>query len=296
MVKFSRDSRLSGLGLVLGATACTGELPTEDITEAREALTTVYQAEAATDIDEGVVESEHAGFTGTGYVNINNFSDTFMLHIVNAPVANATTLRVRYANGTSSSRPIAVIVNGVTAGTMTGAPTGAWTTWVTSPAISINLLAGNNDIVHSSVVSAGMPNIDRFEIAQTFTQQVQAEAATDINEGVVENEHAGFTGTGYVNINNFSDTFMFHVVNSPVTATASLRVRYANGTSSSRPIAVTVNGVGVGTVSGGPTGAWTSWVVSPPISVNLVAGNNDIVHSSVVSAGMPNIDRFDLTF
>jgi hypothetical protein len=179
---------------------------------------------------------------------------------------------------------------------VTGAPTGAWTTWVTSPAIPINLLAGNNDIVHSSVVSAGMPNIDRFEIAQTFTQQVQAEAATDIQEGVIETEHAGFTGTGYVNINNFSNTFMFHVVESPVAATASLRVRYANGTSSNRPITIDVNGVNVGTVTGAPTGAWTTWVLSPPLSVNLVAGDNDITHSSVVSAGMPNVDRFDLTF
>ena len=281
---------------LLGATACSGEQPAEGIAEVQEALTTVYQAEAAADIDEGVVETQHAGFTGTGYVNINNFSNTFMLHIVNAPAAGAATLKVRYANGTGSNRPIDVIVNGSTAGTVSGAPTGAWTTWVTSPAISINLLAGNNDIVHSSVVSDGMPNLDRFEIAQTFTQQVQAEAATDIDEGVVETVHAGFTGTGYVNINNFSNTFMLHVFNSPVTATASLRVRYANGTSSNRPIAITVNGVTAGTVNGAPTGAWTTWVSSPAVSVNLVAGNNDIVHSSVVSDGMPNIDRFDLTF
>src|SRR5262249_25889944 len=97
-------------------------------------------------------------------------------------------------------------------------------------------------------------------------------------------------------LNNFSNTFMLHVYNSPVTATVSLRVRYANGATSNRPIAITVNGASGGTVNGAPTGAWTTWVLSPPVTVNLIAGNNDIVHSSVVAAGMPNIDPFDLTF
>lgn len=286
-------STLAGGLLVLGAAGCAGEAdngePEVATTEA--AITTAYQAEDAFDIDEGVVESIHSGFTGTGYVNINNFSNTFMWHIVNRPVAGAATLRVRYANGTGASRPIRVTVNGGGGGTIAGGPTGSWSTWTTAT-VPITLIAGDNDIIHSSVTSDGMPNIDRFEIVQTVTRTFQAEDAFDIDEGVVESIHGGFTGTGYVNINNFSNTFMWHIVNSPFTGSAALRVRYANGTNTNRPIRVE----GAGTINGAPTGSWSTWVTSPPLTINLVAGDNDVVHSSVTSDGMPNIDRFTITW
>jgi hypothetical protein len=284
---------LGGL-LAAGVISCGAER-SEPLGELREQLTTVYQAENAADIDEGVVESSHAGYTGTGYVNIDNATSTFMLHAVNAPATGAASLRVRYANGAGSNRPIALTVNGVSAGTVSGAPTGAWSTWVTSGPIAINLLAGNNDIVHSSVTSDGMPNIDRFEIGQTFTRTYQAEDAFDIDEGVIESIHTGYSGTGYVNIDNFSNTFSWHIVSSPVAATATLRVRYANGGSSNRPIAVST-GAGGSTLTGAPTGAWTTWVTSSAVTISLSAGDNDVILSSVTSDGMPNIDRFEITW
>jgi hypothetical protein len=277
---------------LFGAAACAG-VDEGEIVVTESALTTTYQAENATDIDEGVVESIHAGFTGTGYVNINNFSNTFFLHVINSPFAGPATLRVRYANGTGTNRPIAISVNGAPGGTVPGAPTGSWSTWATAT-VPINLVVGNNDVVHSSVVDAGMPNIDKFDIIQSVTQTFQAEAAADIDEGEVESNHAGFTGTGFVNINNFSNTFFLHIVNSPVTAAVTLRVRYANGTNANRPIRITGNGGG-GTVTGAPTGSWSTWATAT-VTINLVAGNNDVVHSSVVDAGMPNIDKFDITW
>jgi hypothetical protein len=280
-------------GLLAAGTIGCGAETSEPLGAVRDALTTVYQAENATDIDEGVVESIHAGYTGAGYVNIDNATSSFMWHVVDAPAAGPASLRVRYANGTGSNRPIAFTVNGVSSGTVSGAPTGAWSTWVTSGPISINLLAGSNDIVHSSVTADGMPNIDRFEIAQTFTRTYQAEDAFDIDEGVIESIHAGYSGTGYVNIDNFSNTFIWFVVNSPVSATATLRVRYANGGSTNRPISVSP---GSTTLNGAPTGAWTNWVTSSAVTVNLSAGDNDVVLASVSSDGMPNIDRFEITW
>jgi exo-1,4-beta-D-glucosaminidase len=278
--------------LAVGVLGCGAE-SAESLGTVQDELISVYQAENAADIDEGVVESSHAGYTGSGYVNIANATSSFMWHVVDAPAAGRASLRVRYANGTGSNRPIALTVNGVSSGTVNGAPTGAWSTWVTSGPISINLLAGSNDIVHSSVTADGMPNIDRFEIAQTFTRTYQAEAAFDIDEGVIESIHTGYTGTGYVNVNNFSNTFIWFVVNSPVTATATLRVRYANGGGTNRPIAVSP---GSSTLTGAPTGAWTNWVTSSAVTVSLSAGNNDVILSSVSSDGMPNIDRFDITW
>jgi hypothetical protein len=294
-MKVERSAKSIGGLFLLGMTACGGEAgEIEQVGVTREELTTVYQAENAFDIDEGVVESIHAGFTGTGYVNIDNFSNTFMWHIVNTGFAGPATLRVRYANGTGTGRPIRISVNGATAGTLAGGPTGSWATWATA-SVPINLAAGNNDVIHASVTSDGMPNIDRFEIVQSVTQTFQAENAFDIDEGVVESIHAGFTGTGYVNIDNFSNTFMWHIVSSPVAAVATLRVRYANGTGTNRPIRVTVNGATAGTVNGAPTGSWSTWATAT-LPINLVAGDNDMIHASVTSDGMPNVDRFEITW
>src|SRR3712207_5583046 len=69
------------------------------------AAVTTHQAENAT-ISQGVVESNHAGFTGTGFVNYNNVSGSFVEFAVNAPAAGSATLTFRYANGTTANRPM----------------------------------------------------------------------------------------------------------------------------------------------------------------------------------------------
>jgi hypothetical protein len=256
------------------------------------ALTTTIQAEQAFDIEEGVIESIHAGFTGAGYVNIDNAVDTFIWFVVNSQVAGQASVTIRYANGTGVNRPIRVSANGGPGVTVNGNPTGSWSSWATVTA-SVPLLAGSNDLFLTSVTANGMPNIDRIDIPSS--RIIQAENAFDIDEGVVEAIHAGYTGTGYVNINNFSNTFIWFVVETTAATPLSLRVRYANGTSVARPIHITVNGANGGTLGGGPTGSWSSWTTAT-IGETLAAGGNDLILSSVTSDGMPNIDRIELVW
>lgn len=281
--------------LLANLVGCAGnEIVDPGVESTESALTTTYQAESAFDIDEGVVENIHAGYTGSGYLNINNFSNTFAWYIVNAPAAGTVSVKVRYANGASANRPIRVSANGGGGATIAGAPTGSWSTWVTAT-VSLTLLAGNNDVFLSSVTSDGMPNIDKFDIVQTFTRTFQAEAAFDIEEGVVENIHPGYTGSGYLNIENFADTFAWYIVNSPAAATVSVKVRYANGTNSNRPIGVSAGGGGSASIPGIPTGSWSTWK-TVAVSIAIGSGDNDLFLSSVVPAGMPNIDKFDITW
>src|SRR6266545_4285748 len=91
------------------------------------AAPTRYEAENAT-VVQGVVEANHLGFSGTGFVNYNNVTGSYVPTTVN-----------------------------------------------------------------------GGPNVDflDFEVATTVTTDYQAENAT-ISQGVVESNHLGFTGTGFV--------------------------------------------------------------------------------------------------
>lgn len=285
----------SGILLGLSAAGCSGTAPEseEDLGAVTAPLTTTYQAEDAFDIDEGVIETQHAGYRGAGYLNINNYSNTFAWYVVERPVAGTVAVKVRYANGSGTNRPIDVGVSGFGSARIAGAPTGSWSAWTTAT-VNIAMAAGSNDLTLSSVTSDGMPNIDEFSLSQTFTVTYQAEEAFDIDEGVVESIHAGYTGSGYVNINNYSNTFAWYIVNSPADGVVPFTVRYANGASSNRPILVYGSNANV-QIPGAPTGSWSNWVTAT-VNVPLAKGQNDVLLSSVVSDGMPNIDKFEITW
>ncbi|MFD1050874.1 chemotaxis protein, partial [Kibdelosporangium lantanae] len=61
------------------------------------AATTVYQAETGV-ITQGVVESNHAGYTGTGFVNGDNVVGSGLQLTVNVGTAGSTSIDVRYSN------------------------------------------------------------------------------------------------------------------------------------------------------------------------------------------------------
>src|SRR3954463_11885306 len=95
------------------------------------AATTTYQAENAART-QGVVESNHAGFTGSGFVNYDNVTGSSVTFTVNVGVSGNAALAFRFANGTTTSRPMTIAVDGTTVATPQFAGTGAWTTWNTS--------------------------------------------------------------------------------------------------------------------------------------------------------------------
>ena len=121
---------------------------------------TRYEAENAT--CEGTVDSDHAGFSGTGFCNTTNAVGAGVQWTIDGGAGGAATLNLGYANGTTTARPMTITVNGVAAGTQSFAPTGAWTTWQTVP-ITAQLLAGSNTIRVSATTTAGGPNLDYLD-------------------------------------------------------------------------------------------------------------------------------------
>jgi endoglucanase len=124
---------------------------------------TNYQAENAT-ISRGVVESNHAGFTGSGFVNYENVAGGYVEWSVTSAQAGPATLTVRFANGTTANRSMAVAVNGTLVGNdVAFAGTGAWTSWQTAT-MSVNLVAGANTVRATAVTANGGPNVDRLTV------------------------------------------------------------------------------------------------------------------------------------
>ncbi|WP_410584859.1 cellulase family glycosylhydrolase [Amycolatopsis sp. lyj-108] len=122
-----------------------------------------YESENAT-VSRGVVESNHQGFTGSGFVNYDNVTGSYVEYTVNAAQAGQHTLTFRYANGTTANRPLDITVNGALAVDDLGfAGTGAWTTWRTVTT-TVNLAAGSNRIRTTAVTSNGGPNADSLSV------------------------------------------------------------------------------------------------------------------------------------
>ncbi|WP_371503191.1 carbohydrate-binding protein [Kitasatospora sp. NBC_00374] len=123
----------------------------------------VYQAEEAR-ISQGVVESNHTGYSGTGFVNLTNTAGSYAEWTVQAGAAAGATLDLRYANGTTVDRPMDITVNGTRIATgRPFPPTANWDTWATA-SLPIALKAGANTIRATSTTADGGPNLDRITI------------------------------------------------------------------------------------------------------------------------------------
>jgi hypothetical protein len=149
------------------------------------------EAEEAT-LSATVAESQHAGFSGTGYANPNNATGSFVEWHVSVPLAGTAPVVIRYANGTTTARSAALRLNGVVVNSnLTFAPTGAWSSWSTVT-VNLNLQAGVNDIRLTSINAVGAPNFDKIDV--TFARDTRIDSDGDRLADVVETNSGVFRG------------------------------------------------------------------------------------------------------
>lgn len=120
-----------------------------------------YEAEDATIVD-GAVESNHAGFFGTGFVNGINQPGPYVEWSANGSGGSAK-ITIRYANGTSATRTAEVRVNGAVVQSLSFPGTGGWPNWSTV-SFTANLSSGGNTIRVTATGPDGNPNLDRLTV------------------------------------------------------------------------------------------------------------------------------------
>ena len=113
---------------------------------------------------DGVIESEHSGHTGSGYINTDNASGSGIDYSVEIFSAGTYTFTCQYANG-SSDRPGRLLIDDTEVQSVISFPaTGAWTTWTQTAAVQLTLTTGLKDIRIEATGSAGLANIDYIQI------------------------------------------------------------------------------------------------------------------------------------
>ncbi len=259
------------------------------------ASTVRYEAENG--VCQGTIDTDHTGFSGTGFCNTTNAVGAYVQWTVNAATAGTAKLTIRYANGTTASRPMTLTVNGAAAGTLDFPPTGSWDTWAAAT-VTVPLPAGANTVRATATTANGGPNLDCLDVEPQAppppSTRYEAENAT-ISQGVVESNHLGFSGTGFVNYDNVVGSYVQWTVTAASAGTAKLTIRYANGTTTNRPMDITVGGTLVADeLAFNATGTWDTWA-DATITVPLVAGANTIRATATTVNGGPNVDYLEVS-
>ncbi len=245
------------------------------------------EAENAT-ISQGTVANNHLGFSGTGFVDYTNVTGSYVEWTVNAAQAGNTSVTIRYANGTTTNRPMDISVNGsvVSAGRAFNG-TGNWDTWADST-FTVPLAAGSNTVRATATTSNGGPNVD-------YLQVVQAPPAVASYEG----EDGALGGTAVVAacsacsggakvrfIGNGSANDVTITVTAAAAGSRTLTV--FGGVNGTRSFSVSVNGGTAQSVA--LTGVDFNTPVSATLTVSLNAGSNT-VRLFNDTAFAPDLDR-----
>jgi len=240
-----------------------------------------HEAEDAT-ISQGNVEFDHAGFSGTGFVDYDNVAGGYVQWTVSGVPAGQTTLSIGYANGTTTDRPMDITVNGaLVANDLSFAGTGAWTGWQTRSVVA-TLTSGTNTIRATAVTANGGPNVDYLDVATSY----EAEQGTLSGSAVAAScstcsggQKVRFIGNGTAN----------HVTIAVTVATAGDYQLTLHATvGGTRSFFVSVNGGAAVEIP--MTGPDFTTVVTAPVTLTLSAGSNSVRFFNN-GANAPDLDR-----
>jgi hypothetical protein len=270
----------------------------------------IYEAEKAAARSATVKTStKHAGYTGAGFVDFTSTqqSGEYVEWRVDAPAAGKYLLTWRYGNGDNADRPLSLKVNGTNASAkVLMPPISGWANWRRSSVQVVNLRSGTNTVRLTTTSKSGA-NIDHLSVAtppaRSFSAKApaatkrlpnavkvyQAEAATR-SGAVVATNSAGYTGSGFVDYKNAAGEYVEWKVSVPAAGKYTVSWRYANGGSTSRPLALKVNGTNAAQPVLMPkTGGFGTWKWTGR-EVTLKAGTNAVRLTSTGLSGA-NVDK-----
>lgn len=110
------------------------------------------------------VQTEHAGFSGTGFADYGNQAGETITWTVTVEHAGAHWVSFRYANGGTTDRPLDLRVNGAVIQRLPFGASGGWPTWIDTSGVSVPLAAGANTISLTSTTTTG-PNVDYLYVS-----------------------------------------------------------------------------------------------------------------------------------
>jgi rhamnogalacturonan endolyase len=134
-----------------------------------------------------------------------------------------------------------------------------------------------------------------FALDAQAATRYEAESAPASCGGTIASNHSGYSGAGFCDTPSATGAAAQFTVDAAGAGTATLDIRYANGSATNRPADISVNGaiVQAGFAFEG-TGAWNAWATRT-LTVRLNAGANTVRLAATTAGGLANIDYLDVT-
>jgi pectate lyase len=193
----------------------------------------------------------------------------------------AATISVLMPNGSSLSNIVPQTIN--ISGNASISPTAATARDFSAPVTYTVTAQDASTKVWTVTVTLDNPSV-------TFVDYEAEEAEFT---GTVDNNHTGYTGTGFINFLANGENYILFNVCQTGAGVQTAKFRYAMGTTPQRTGSLFVNDVFVQLLNFAPTGAWTTWA-EENLSVNLLAGMNRIKITWDSTDG-PNLDKLLLS-
>lgn len=221
------------------------------------------------------VSSEHAGFSGTGFVaGFYCNPGAHLTFTVNAPADGEYDVTLGYAMGTNEAQgnpgTLAIYVNRNKVGTTTFEPGATWATYLQKTE-KLTLKKGENTITYWAENAFGdpAPNIDYIEVGGT---RYEAEDAVYPNHMGGAEQLEGF-------YNNPEAAVQYTITNVPSEGKYYLSLNYSNGNPEAQDqpakLALLVNGKHVSDIALACTGTWADYRTYN-VEVYLAKGTNTI--------------------
>lgn len=121
------------------------------------------------EISDGISDSEHEGFTGTGFVNFDGIDEASVESGFDVKNAGTYSMTIRYSNGGVEPRPMKIIANGKVLAEkqeFPGNDSGLWDKYETLTIAKVELKAGYNVIKFVCLDYDG-PNLDNVIFVKT---------------------------------------------------------------------------------------------------------------------------------
>jgi alpha-1,3-glucanase-like protein/carbohydrate binding protein with CBM35 domain len=275
------------------------------------------EAESATLTGGTRIETDHPGYTGSGfvggYVDANKGNAAAAFTFSSAAAGNAP-LTLRYANGTGSTRTLSIYVNGTKSQQISLPATANWDTWATQGVTAVVAAGANTVTVKFDAADSGNVNVDNLTVGATTTAPTTppttpttppttppgtdgtvAEAETAFFSGgpAVSTAVAGYSGTGH--LTGFAGTGARVVFTSvlPAAGNRAVTLRYSNTSGSARTLSVYANGVKAGQVSLPSGTGWQNAATTLALHAGLdtityqrdAADNGDVAIDRITVAG-----------
>ncbi|MDP3894959.1 family 16 glycoside hydrolase, partial [Nocardioides sp.] len=245
------------------------------------------------------IQTEHAGFSGSGFVaGLGQDGAGSTVEVV-VDQAGAYDLKIGYANGPhpfEGTKTMSLYVDDQR--TVVPLPsTGTWQTWGTVVQ-RIQLPAGPTTLrLVKEPGDDGHVNLDYVQITAPQSERFEAEDATLAGNANVQTEHAGYSGTGYVGGFDGTGTSVTFDVQVAEEGERNLVLGYANGPNpfqGTKTASLHVNDTEVKQVSLPDTGAWPNWSTVTE-TVPLEAGANTVAFTlEDGDTGHVNLDYLDV--